>query len=361
MANSSALKELSNLSRLKWAFAGYMCCVLLISGCGAQETQAPTLTPKPKEVELIKDLPYYPDGSENHLLDLYLPAGKEGPFPVLVMIHGGNSDKSDLLIWGRTFARKGYAAVSINHRQWPDYIYPVHVEDAFCALSWIIHSADDYSLDANQIVVMGHSAGGTLAATLGLIDNPEKYLEDCPHPLFDNHPIKGVIAFTVIFDYLTAAAESPNLEDYTIDLLGGSFEEIPEIWQEASAANWVDENDPPFLLIHGGNDQSISPEQSIQAAEILQDAGVAVDLLIIRGWKPYADKKQQSIHRSSRNSRISCQKSFNKRDIEQDVNNYCKVDTHQSWPGSDGADLVEPGKNAAQNRRVYPKSRETGL
>ncbi len=84
MANSSAPKELSNFSRLKWAFAGCLFCVLLMSGCGAQETQAPTLTPKPKEVELIKDLPYYPDGSEFHLLDLYLPAGKEGPFPTSV-------------------------------------------------------------------------------------------------------------------------------------------------------------------------------------------------------------------------------------------------------------------------------------
>ncbi len=281
MANSSSPKELSNFSRLKWAIAGCLGGILLISGCGAQETQAPTLTPKPKEVELIKDLPYHPDGTDYHLLDLYLPAGKEGPFPVLVMIHGGNSDKSDLLIWGQTFARKGYAAVSINHRQWPDHSYPVHVEDAFCALAWIIHSANDYSLDANQIVVMGHSAGGTLAATLGVINNPEKFLENCPYPLNDNHSIKGVIAFTVIFDYLQAAAESPSLEDYTIDLLGGSYEEIPEIWQEASAANWVDGNDPPFLLIHGGNDQSISPEQSIQAAEILQEAGVAADLLLI--------------------------------------------------------------------------------
>jgi len=262
---------------------GLLLCLILLSGCASLEIPEPTTTPKPKAVEVIKDQAYLPDENENHLLDIYLPNNIEGPFPVLVMIHGGNSDKKDLIIWGQTFARKGYAAISINHRQWPDYSFPDHVEDAFCALAWIVNSADDYAFDPDQIVVMGHSAGGSLAATLGVINKPEKYLENCPHPLNNNDSIKGVIAFTVIFDYQTAAAESPNLEDYTIDLLGGSYEEIPEIWQEASAANWVDGNDPPFLLIHGGNDQSISPEQSIQAAEILEDAGVPVELLLIPG------------------------------------------------------------------------------
>jgi len=258
---------------------GLLLCLFLLSGCLSQEIPAPTITPK--AVKVIKDQAYIPDEDENHLLDIYLPNNIEGPFPVLIMIHGGNSDKNDLIIWGQTFARKGYAAISINHRQWPDYSYPAHVEDAFCALAWIENSAYEYAFDPDQIVVMGHSAGGTLAATLGVINNPEEYLENCPHPLDNNDSIKGVIAFTVIFDYLTAVAESPNLEDYTIDLLGGSHEDIPEIWYDASAVNWVDGNEPPFLLIHGGGDQSISPEQSIQAAEILEKAGVAVELLLI--------------------------------------------------------------------------------
>ena len=260
-------------------------CIILgtivLSSCAPNETPMPT--PSPKAVIVIRDQAYHPDENDDHLLDIYLPNNIEGPFPVLVMIHGGSSDKNDLIVWGQTFARKGYAAISINHRQWPDYSYPSHVEDAFCALSWIIKSADVYAFDPDQIVVMGHSAGGTLAASLGVINKSEKYLENCPHPLMNNDPIKGVIAFTVIFDYLTAAAESPNLEDYTIDLLGGSYDEIPEVWLEASVVNWVDGNDPPFLLIHGGNDQSISPEQSIQAADILKDAGVDVELLLIPG------------------------------------------------------------------------------
>ena len=128
---------------------------------------------------------------------------------------------------------------------------------------------------------MGHSAGGTLAATLGVIEKPGDFLENCPHPLASTDLIQGVISFTVIFDYQSAAAESPNLEEYTNALLGGSYQEIPEIWQEASPAHWVDRDDPPFLLIHGGEDQSISPAQSALAAELLEEAGVPVELLLI--------------------------------------------------------------------------------
>ena len=281
MINKRKMKSHLTTPMKKKIGLGLFLCLILLSGCVTQEIPEPTISPKP--VKVIKNQAYLPDEDDNHLLDIYLPNNIEGPFPVLIMIHGGNGDKNDMVIWGQNFARKGYAAISINHRQWPDFSFPDHVEDAFCALAWIVNSADVYAFDPDQIVVMGHSAGGTLAATLGVINKPEKYLENCPHALENNDSIKGVIAFTVIFDYLSAAAESPNLEGYTIDLLGGSYEDVPEIWQEASAVNWIDRNDPPFLLIHGGDDQSISPEQSIQAADILSDAGVAVELLLIPG------------------------------------------------------------------------------
>ena len=132
-----------------------------------------------------------------------------------------------------------------------------------------------------MVRMMAAGRPGTIAATLGLMDHPEIYLENCPHTLTNNDSIKGVITFTVIFDYLSFATESPSLESYSIGLLGGTYEEKPDTWQEASAVNWVDGDDPPVLLIHGGNDQNISPEQSIQAAKILQEAGVTADLLII--------------------------------------------------------------------------------
>jgi hypothetical protein len=52
---------------------------------------------------------------------------------------------------------------------------------------------------------MCQRAGGTVAATMGVVNDPAKDLGSCPFPLPGNEHIKGVITFTVIFDYFTTA------------------------------------------------------------------------------------------------------------------------------------------------------------
>jgi acetyl esterase/lipase len=224
---------------------------------------------------------YVPDGYFDQKLDLYLPTSGDGPFPTLFMIHEGNGRKEQLAFWARSFAEKGYAAISINHRQWPDYNYPAANQDAFCALAWVHANASTYGFDPDRIFALGHSAGGSLVAMLGVVDDPGLYLEGCPYPLPDSDWIHGVIAFTGIFDYAGAVERSANLGDYANDLLGGSLEEKPETWAEASAITWIDGSEPPFLLVHGGSDSTISPNNSSDFAEALEAAGVQVELLIV--------------------------------------------------------------------------------
>ena len=241
----------------------------------------PSATQIPSPVEVIRDVPYVPDGNLLQELDIYLPTSGNGPFPTLFMIHEGNGRKEQLAVWGRTFAEKGYAAVSINHRQWPDYSYPSHLEDAFCALAWVIMNADTYPFDPHQIYVMGHSAGGTIAAMLAVVEDRAIFLESCPHQIPEGIRVQGAIPFTGIFDYTTAIVQSPLLEDYAVGMFGGGLDEIPEIWTQASANNWVDGSEPPFLIIHGAADSNIPPGQSIDFAEVLNSAGVQVELLLI--------------------------------------------------------------------------------
>lgn len=257
--------------------------LLLLTGCGAAETPLPTFTPKPKELETFRDIAYLGDGLEEHTLDIYLPAIQEGPYPTLLVFHGGNGKKEDFGLWGNIFAKKGYAVISSNYRQWPDYQYPSNLEDAFCALAWILENSADYQLDPDQIFFLGHSAGGTLAASLGIVDGQAVLPDSCPDQLPADFRPAGVITFTVIYDYQIAAQLSGGLQDYTVDLLGGTYEEIPEVWQEASPVSWVDGDDPPFLLIHGGEDQSIPPSQSEEFARILSDAGIPTELMIVPG------------------------------------------------------------------------------
>ncbi|MBU1878971.1 MAG: alpha/beta hydrolase, partial [Chloroflexi bacterium] len=93
-------------------------------------TSVPEPSPTPGElpVEVIKDVPYVVDGDPLQKLDIYRPKGLTGPFPILFAIHGGGSNKTEMSPIGYYFAKRGYAVVSINHRQTPRYNYPVPVQ-----------------------------------------------------------------------------------------------------------------------------------------------------------------------------------------------------------------------------------------
>ena len=244
-----------------------------------------TLTPKPTAMpfELRRDVPYITGGHPAQKLDIYLPASGDGPFPTLLLIHGGGGDKGDLDHWACHFAEQGYATVSINYRDINLFDYPVSVQDAFCALAWTHAKADTYGFDPKRIVALGHSAGGTLTAMLGTVDAPDLFTQACPHQLPEADWIRGAIAFTGIFDYARALQFSPERRSRLEDYLGGDLDQVAETWAQASATTWVDGSEPPFLFIHGLDDSTIEPEQSIYLAEALERAGVDVELLLLSG------------------------------------------------------------------------------
>ncbi len=250
-------------------------------------TEPPTTEPSPEPTvvpfEVTEDVPYVVDGDYKQKLDLYLPTGGDGPFPTLFVIHGGGASKRDMAPLARYLAERGYAVISINHRDMPYVNYPLPVQDTFCALAWTHANAGTYGFDTERIFAAGHSAGGTLVAMLGVVDDPTLFLKDCPHTPPEADWVQGVATFTGIFDYVRAADFSNGLHDYIVEYLGGEADEIPDTWAEASPATWVDGSEPPFLLVHGASDENISPSESTEFATTLEDAGVKVELELIGG------------------------------------------------------------------------------
>jgi acetyl esterase/lipase len=217
-------------------------------------------------------------------LDIYRPQGLVGPFPTLFAIQGGGDNKSEIARLAYYFAKRGYAVVSINHRRPPQYNYPVPVQDAFCALAWVHTNASTYGFDPARIVAVGHSAEGTLAAMLGVVDDPALFMKDCPYPLPQANRVRGVVPFSGIFDYpaCVAAATAPDdLRAALTTYLSGAPDQAPDTWKQASPITWIDSQDPPFLLIHGLKDEVIAPEQSKSFAAALQQAGVNAELLLV--------------------------------------------------------------------------------
>jgi acetyl esterase/lipase len=112
----------------------------------------------------FRDLPY----GEHPLqkLDVYLPEQGDGPFPVIVNVHGGGfmgCDKHDFHLYPTLFAlEQGFAVVAVNYRLSPGVRYPEHVYDIERALIWIEKNGLEKKLDPEKICLWGTSAGGNL-------------------------------------------------------------------------------------------------------------------------------------------------------------------------------------------------------
>jgi acetyl esterase/lipase len=106
------------------------------------------------------------------VVDVWLPAGR-GPFPTVLMIHGGcwQTDVADrhLMDWvSNDLKRRGIAVWNIDYRgvDRPGGGYPGTFLDAAAAADALRDHAREFDLDTSHIVAVGHSAGGHLALWL---------------------------------------------------------------------------------------------------------------------------------------------------------------------------------------------------
>ncbi len=235
----------------------------------------------PASAQTIRNVPYIADGDFKQKLDIYLPASSDKAFPTLFAIHGGGGDKNDFSRLAAYLVERGYALVSINYRERPQFRHPAPLKDAFCALAWVQANADTYNLDTQRIFAVGHSIGGTLAAMLAVVDDPSEYMQGCPYTL-ELHSLQGCVTYTGIFDY-TAMDQDPNtsLRNYFAGYFGVDRDKAPDLWAQASPITWLDSNDPSFLLIHGLKDNNINPDYSTSFADKLRETGIGFELLLI--------------------------------------------------------------------------------
>jgi len=102
---------------------------------------------------------------------IYTPEG-EGPFPVLLYLHGGGWMLGSVHVYDdfcRSLShRTGAVVVSVGYRLVPEYRFPVPLEDCVAALAWTAAHASEIEGDARRIAVAGDSAGGNLSAALAL-------------------------------------------------------------------------------------------------------------------------------------------------------------------------------------------------
>jgi len=208
-------------------------------------------------------------------LNAMLPAG-DRPFPVVIGIHGGAwriGDKQEMHPLARILAEMGIASVMPNYRFSTSNPHPAQEEDIFSALDWVHQNAPTYGFDLQRVGLTGHSAGGHLAALVGLkaTQRPRPYRVQCMMP------------FGGIYDFEAWLRDVPISRDEVESLLGGSAERQATTIQAMSPISHVHANAPVCLVVNGEMDDEVPVNQTMAFVEALTAVGAAATAKIIPG------------------------------------------------------------------------------
>ena len=146
--------------------------LMFMAGCSDDDdsSSSVTSTTTPITTREWRDVAYATQ-SEAQKMDIFLPATGDGPFPVIISIHGGAFKMGDKADGQETAAKEGlnygYAVASINYRLSGEAIWPAQIYDVKAAIRWIRANASQYGLNSAKIAVWGGSAGGHLSAMAG--------------------------------------------------------------------------------------------------------------------------------------------------------------------------------------------------
>jgi acetyl esterase/lipase len=271
---------------MKKIIKGFLLLVFsAISNCYAQKN--PVIDIFPAGTVLHSNVPYGNDSLQKHLLDIYLPANTTKKLSLIILIHGGgwlgNDKYADIGYMKKTVAEitaNGYALASIDYRFSTQAVFPAQIQDCNRAVSFLYENADKYSLDRKRFAVMGFSAGGHLAALLGLSKNNNIGAFFMPG-VAKNFSIKAVVDFYGPTELLLFPGANDAKSPEAL-LIGAAPLARPDLAKAASPVTFVDKNDPPFLIIHGEKDELVSTRQSQLLSAWLGLVGVQNELIIVK-------------------------------------------------------------------------------
>ncbi|HHT25631.1 MAG TPA: alpha/beta hydrolase [Firmicutes bacterium] len=224
-------------------------------------------------VTVQRDLTY--DHSHKLKLDLYAPQFAPSPLPAVILIHGGGwkyFNKSATSGYARFLASHGFAAVSVDYRLQTEAKWPAQLDDLRTALLWITENNLKLNIDPHHIATLGDSAGGHLAAMLGLTCNDPQ-----------GPQIAAVIAYYGVYDMSALLSRDHLARENPINQLLGDASDIEQTARDASPITHVHPGAPPFFLVHGTADSVVPVEQTKALAAALKDAGVPAQTLYVKG------------------------------------------------------------------------------
>ena len=208
-------------------------------------------------------------------LDVYRADAQGGQrWPLLHYVHGGGWQVSSRQRAPREtrgwtpdmftqLAEAGFVVAANDYRFGGEALFPAAIEDTTDALTWLRTNADRFGIDASRVVLFGQSAGGYLAAAVGL---------DPTIP-----PVQGIACWYPLTDF-SVISDDDSAADFPSAWLGAPLSTVPDLVEAARVPRLARADAPPVLLQHGSADTMAPYQQSVLLHDALAAAGAQVEL-----------------------------------------------------------------------------------
>jgi acetyl esterase/lipase len=208
-------------------------------------------------------------------MDVYFPPGR-GPFPGVLVIHGGGWVLGHVGGFGpeaQYLARQGFVAFDVGYRLAPGFTYPSQVQDVRAAVRFIRAHASKYSVLPEELGALGGSAGGQLAAMLGVLGHGSRDR---------GSRVNAVVTWSGPMDFIEPGAQSFTRRSYVAEYLGCTLQQCPKRYRDASPISHVDSTDAPMMIVNSSK-ELVPFAPALSMFEALQRAGVPSKLVELTG------------------------------------------------------------------------------
>lgn len=244
-------------------------------------TLAKPFPPDPTGVRFTRDISYGP--AKRNVLDVLSPEAPGTGRPVLLQIHGGawfsgtKEQQGQPLM--RHLVREGWVCVATNYRLSPAASFPDHLVDVKMALAWIKENIAEFGGDPSFVCVTGGSAGGHLAALVGLTANMPEF-----QPGFEDADtsVAACVPIYAVLDFMNTAGLRKHVTSRAYDHLMSRMvmktrrRDDEAGWRRASPLSHVRAELPPFFVVQGTQDTLVWKEEARWFVQQMRAAGNTV-------------------------------------------------------------------------------------
>ncbi len=222
------------------------------------------------------DIEYGRASGESLRLDAHIPDGN-GPFPVVVMVHGGGWTSGDkrkdiAVILEPLTKSEEFTWFSINYRMAPTNHWPACFEDVQTAIRWAKAHATEYKGDPQRVALVGYSAGGQLACLAAVRAG-------------EDTQVQAAVGFSPPTDMVADTERRRGLSKSLQALFGRETVDAATraLLKEMSPITYVKPGLPPFLFVQGDADKTVPYDQTLAFMSKLKGNGVTNDIVRIKG------------------------------------------------------------------------------